>query len=121
VKPPITSEENAMKSPEALPPSSTPSVEPLSDDQQKLEETRREVAWLTVAGLRDNLSPQDRALVRNLERSARAELKLRRLALSAAPEAPNPEPATSPSPQPLPTTSIRLGISGSTISEPPKT
>lgn len=50
----------------------------------KLEETRLRVRKLTVIGLRDNLTPQEREAVRDAERSARAELILRRKALDYA-------------------------------------
>jgi hypothetical protein len=53
----------------------------LAAERAKLEETRREVRMLTVAGLRDNLTPQQRANYRSIERSAWAEVRLRQKAL----------------------------------------
>ena len=45
--------------------------------QRELADTRREVHNLTVMGMRPDLSAEDRELIRNAERSARAEVKLR--------------------------------------------
>ena len=45
--------------------------------RQKLADTRQEVRNLTVLGMRPNLTPEKAELIRNLERSARAEAKLR--------------------------------------------
>jgi hypothetical protein len=50
----------------------------LGDEQARLDQTRREIAMLTVAGMRDNLSPAQREFYREAEMSARAEAKLRR-------------------------------------------
>jgi hypothetical protein len=52
--------------------------------QQELDEARREVENLTVLSLSPNLSREDLALVKQLERSARAEVKLRVMALEYA-------------------------------------
>ena len=81
--------------------SSTDSQEPPED--AGLQEARERVQLLTVIGLRDNLSPQQRENVKILERSARAEVKLRRRVLAAAEQEPKspPEP-TSDSDQPTP-------------------
>jgi hypothetical protein len=49
--------------------------------QRTLADTRREVRNLTVMGMRPDLSAADRELIRNAERSARAEVKLRIKAL----------------------------------------
>jgi hypothetical protein len=57
------------------------SVDDLTD---KLQETRQRVRNLTVIGLRPDLPPHKREVVRQLERSARAEVKLRRKALEHA-------------------------------------
>ena len=56
----------------------------LDELRAKLEETRRRVRNLIVIGLRPQLRPETRAVVRELERSARAETKLRRKALEHA-------------------------------------
>jgi hypothetical protein len=49
--------------------------------QRKLAEAHRMVRNLTVMGMRPDFSADKRELVRNLERSARAEVKLRIKAL----------------------------------------
>jgi hypothetical protein len=50
---------------------------PSAKQQEKdLASTRQEVRNLTVMALRPDLSPEKRELIRNLERSARAEVKL---------------------------------------------
>jgi hypothetical protein len=49
--------------------------------QRTLADTRREVRNLTVMGMRPDLSVEKRELIRNAERSARAEVKLRIKAL----------------------------------------
>jgi hypothetical protein len=48
---------------------------------RKLADTRQEVRNLTVMGMRPDLSEDKRELIRNAERSARAEVKLRIKAL----------------------------------------
>lgn len=53
----------------------------IAQREAALMEARQQVAMLTVIGLRDNLTPHERAAVKILERSARAEVKLRRKAL----------------------------------------
>lgn len=53
----------------------------LSEAEKKLAEAKSDVRHLTVMSLRPNLSPEKRELLRNLERSARAEVKLRLRAL----------------------------------------
>src|SRR5579862_3113525 len=50
--------------------------------QQELADARQEVRNLQVMGLRPDLSPQKAEFIRNLERSARAEVKLRHMALA---------------------------------------
>jgi hypothetical protein len=49
--------------------------------QRKLADTRQEVRNLTVMGMRPDLSADKRELIRNGERSARAEVRLRIKAL----------------------------------------
>jgi hypothetical protein len=49
--------------------------------RQKLEDARRKVRRFTIGGMRPNLSAGARELAVNMERSARAELKLRFKAL----------------------------------------
>lgn len=56
-----------------------PSVEEL---RQALADAKQEVRNLTVMGMRPELSDQKRAVIRQLERSARAEVKLRQKALN---------------------------------------
>jgi hypothetical protein len=60
------------------------SKEPRLDEallERKLANTRQEVRNLTVIGMRPNLSADQRELIHNAERSARAEVKLRIKAL----------------------------------------
>jgi len=45
--------------------------------RRKLADTRREVRNLIVMGMRPQLTPEKAEMIRNLERSARAEVKLR--------------------------------------------
>jgi hypothetical protein len=52
--------------------------------QTKLADARQEVRNLTVMGMAPNLTPEKATLIRNLERSARAEVKLRIKALEYA-------------------------------------
>ena len=56
----------------------------LSDLQTKLDGVRREVRNLTVMGLDPNQTPEQAALIEELERSARAEMRLRTRALAHA-------------------------------------
>jgi hypothetical protein len=49
--------------------------------QRDLADTRQEVRNLTVMGMRPDLSADKRELIRNAERSARAEVRLRIMAL----------------------------------------
>jgi hypothetical protein len=49
----------------------------LQDLRRELAATRQEVRNLTVMGMRPGLTPEKVELIRNLERSARAEVKLR--------------------------------------------
>jgi hypothetical protein len=56
----------------------------LKELQTKLADARQEVRNLTVMGMRDDLTPEKRATIRNLELSARAEAKLRQDALDHA-------------------------------------
>jgi hypothetical protein len=53
----------------------------LADLQTKLESVRREVRNLTVMGMDPNQTTEQAALVKELERSARAEQRLRKMAL----------------------------------------
>ena len=52
--------------------------------EQELEDIRREVRNLTVMGMDPNQSPDQLELIRNLEISARAEMRLRTMALEHA-------------------------------------
>ncbi|HEY5379906.1 MAG TPA: hypothetical protein VIJ78_10275 [Pseudolabrys sp.] len=52
--------------------------------QTKLADARQKVRNLVVIGMRPDLTPEKRELVHNLERSARAEVKLRIKALEYA-------------------------------------
>jgi len=56
----------------------------LADLQTKLESVRREVRNLTVMGMDPNQTTEQAALVKELERSARAEQRLRKMALDYA-------------------------------------
>jgi len=56
----------------------------LAELQAKLDSVRREVRNLTVMGLDPNQPPDQAALIKELERSARAEMRLRRMALEHA-------------------------------------
>jgi hypothetical protein len=58
-----------------------PDVEKL---EQELEDIRREVRNLTVMGMDPNQPPDQLELIRNLEISARAEMRLRTMALEHA-------------------------------------
>jgi hypothetical protein len=52
--------------------------------QMKLDSVRREVRNLTVMGLDPNQTPDQARLIKQLERSARAEMRLRSMALGYA-------------------------------------
>jgi hypothetical protein len=52
--------------------------------QTKLDDARQEVRNLTVMGMAPDRTPEKAALIHNLERSARAEVKLRLMALEYA-------------------------------------
>ena len=56
----------------------------LADLQTKLESVRREVRNLTVMGMDPNQTTEQAALVKELERSARAEQRLRKMAIDYA-------------------------------------
>jgi hypothetical protein len=56
----------------------------LADLQTKLESVRREVRNLTVMGMDPNQATEQAALIEELERSARAEQRLRKMALDYA-------------------------------------
>ena len=56
----------------------------LADLQTKLESVRREVRNLTVMGMDPNQTTEQAALVKELECSARAEQRLRKMALDYA-------------------------------------
>ena len=58
----------------------------IAELQTELDDARREVRNLTVLGMSPKLSPEKAALVRDLERSARAEVTLRFMALEYARE-----------------------------------
>ena len=53
----------------------------LAELQTKLDSVRREVRNLTIMGLDPNQTTEQAALIRQLERSARAETRLRFMAL----------------------------------------
>jgi hypothetical protein len=52
--------------------------------QRELDDVRQEVRNVVVIGMAPDNSPEEAALICNLERSARAELKLRVMALEYA-------------------------------------
>ena len=56
----------------------------LAELQTKLDSVRREVRNLTVMGMDPNQTTEQAALVKELERSARAEQRLRKMALDYA-------------------------------------
>jgi hypothetical protein len=56
----------------------------LAELQAKLDSIRREVRNLTVMGMDPNQPPDQAALIKQLERSARAEMRLRTMALEHA-------------------------------------
>jgi hypothetical protein len=59
-------------------------VPTLAELQTKLDSVRREVRNLTVMGMDPNQTPEQAALIKELERSARAEMRLRTMALAHA-------------------------------------
>ena len=63
-----------------------PGYPPMAVLQKKLDEVRQEVRNLTVISMRPDQTPEQQALLKNLERSARAELKSRIKALEYAEE-----------------------------------
>ena len=56
----------------------------LAELQAKLDSVRREVRNLTVMGMDPSQPPDQAALIKQLERSARAEMRLRTMALEYA-------------------------------------
>ena len=56
----------------------------MADLQTKLDSVRREVRNLTVMGMDPNQTTEQAALIKELERSARAEQRLRKMALDYA-------------------------------------
>jgi hypothetical protein len=56
----------------------------LAELQTKLDSIRREVRKLTVMGMDPSQPPDQAALIKELERSARAEMRLRTMALEHA-------------------------------------
>ena len=56
-------------------------ISTLAELQTKLDSVRREVRNLTVMGMDPNQTTEQAALVKELERSARAEQRLRKMAL----------------------------------------
>jgi len=56
----------------------------LAELQIKLDSVRREVRNLTVMGMDPNQTTEQGALIKELERSARAERRLRKMALEYA-------------------------------------
>ena len=61
----------------------------LAELQTKLDSVRREVRNLTVMGMDPNQTTDQAALIKELERSARAEQRLRKMALDYAKSAEN--------------------------------
>ena len=62
-----------------------PQVVPkLAELQTKLDSVRREVRNLTVMGMDPNQTTEQAALIKELEQSARAEQRLRKMALDYA-------------------------------------
>ena len=59
-------------------------VPKLAELQAKLDGVRREVRNLTVMGMDPKQTPEQAALIKELERSARAEQRLRKMALDYA-------------------------------------
>ena len=62
----------------------TQSKPTLPELQTELDSVRREVRNLTVMGLDPSQPPDQAALIKELERSARAERRLRKMALDYA-------------------------------------
>ena len=60
------------------------SIPTLAELQTKLDSVRREVRNLTVMGMDPNQTTEQAALIKELERSARAEQRLRKMALDYA-------------------------------------
>ena len=93
-----------------------------SADQQeqaeKLAETRQRISNLIVMGLRPDQDPERLALLSQLERSARAEAKLRNKGLAWLQA--QIQPPLSPAPA-NPLTLTAPATSGSTSSAPPPT
>ena len=56
----------------------------LAELQAKLDSVRREVRNLTVMGMDPKQTPEQAALSKKLEQSARAEMRLRKMALEYA-------------------------------------
>jgi hypothetical protein len=56
----------------------------LAELQAKLDSVRREVRNLTVMGMDPSQTPGQAALIKELERSARAEMRLRTMAIEHA-------------------------------------
>jgi hypothetical protein len=56
----------------------------LAELQAKLDSVRREVRNLTIMGMDPNQTTEQTALIKKLERSARAEQRLRKMALDYA-------------------------------------
>ena len=64
--------------------SSDRDIPTLAELQTKLDSVRREVRNLTVMGMDPNQTTEQAALIKELERSARAEQRLRKMALDYA-------------------------------------
>jgi hypothetical protein len=62
----------------------TSPIPTLAELQAKLDSVRREVRNLTVMGMDPKQTPEQAALIKELERSARAEMRLRTMALEHA-------------------------------------
>jgi type II secretory pathway component PulM len=65
-------------------PSFDRAIPTLAELQTKLDSVRREVRNLTVMGMDPNQTTEQAALIKELERSARAEHRLRKMALDYA-------------------------------------
>jgi hypothetical protein len=59
-------------------------VRSAAEERARLAEAHRRVQLLTVIGLRDNLTPAQRAAVKDWERSSRAAVKLAQKAVDHA-------------------------------------
>ena len=58
-----------------------PEMPDLKTQQREMQNTRQEIRNPTIMGMKPGLTPEKKALLLDLERSARAELKLRHKAI----------------------------------------